>query len=74
MSNLEQKASEIMNDLEKISKKLDYLIAKAEAYDYIQSREQDALNYCRENKVDIRNCNVWHGILDNAIRMRNELK
>lgn len=51
---------------------LSKLYSKALAWDEVSKRLSDALDYVQQNKVGVIGLNVWHVILDDAIRLRAE--
>lgn len=46
--------------------------SKSEAYDIIALRSNDAQEYCQKHLPEAWGKNIWHAILDDAIRMRKE--
>lgn len=60
---MNERARSFLNDLE-------YLISQAEAWGMIETRGSEAHDYCRWNGIASIGENVWHAILDDAIRMR----
>lgn len=46
---------------------------KAEAWDIVSKRAKDAHKYCQDYLMpDAWGRNIWHAVLDDAIRMRKE--
>jgi len=66
LKDLETAIKDINNDKDK-------LLGLALAYEQIAVRQTDALNYCAKYNTGGWGSNVWHIILDDAIRMREEL-
>lgn len=56
-----------------LSLELNSLLGKAAAYNNITKREKEAYEYCQKYLMpEAWGKNVWHAILDDAIRMRKE--
>lgn len=51
------------------------LVREGEAHEFLNYRSMEAHEYCQNYLMpDAWGKNVWHAILDDAIRMRKELK
>lgn len=64
---------ELSRTITNINSGINSLVTNAMAYLQIETRRADAISYCE--KYSMPNAwgrNIWHVILDDAIRMRNE--
>ena len=52
---------------------LQNVLHKAMAWDALAPRATEAYDYCKKYKVGLLGENIWHVVLDDAIRMRKEL-
>lgn len=58
-----------------ITEYINKAIRNSEAWEYTANRLGEAHDYCKNNLMpNAWGRNVWHAILDDAIRMREELK
>lgn len=59
-------------DLIKLTNELHHVYQESLAWKQISERSREAHMYCQKNKAGILGENVWHIILDDAIRLRAE--
>lgn len=65
--------NDLSRAIQNINDAKDKLVGLSLAYMRINERHTDALGYVQKNNIGVWGDNIWHVILDDAIKLREEI-